>query len=292
MVATSWEGECEPGLLDVVYGAYTVGGTKTVPCNFVEYNVKVACDGDACTSRVDNDWIEITPTKLGVLKAHVTLDPKGLRRRKTFDLKPVLVANPTAASAQCELWADGTAQVDVTVQADGKELDHTSTVSVVGGGACTTNEWRSRADDKKRTLTCPLDARNAQLDVAGPGGYHLQTSVSCQLIYPAPELVRQPDKPAFFTISDPYNNRCPDLLEKSRDAFAKWGWKIGEVQKNIETGEYGHPKGTARFTAERTGIRVDVALTYRSEGDDPGCTWEMQAPANAAIVGSDQLPDR
>jgi hypothetical protein len=141
-------------------------------------------------------------------------------------------------------------------------------------------------------LTCPLDARNAQLEVAGAGGYRLQTSVACRLVYPAPGLVRQPDRPAFFTVSDTYNSQCPDLLEKSREAFTKWGWKVGEAKADIKTAEYGRPQGTAHFSAERTGTRVDVELTYRSDGEDAGCTWEMKAPANAAMVGSDQLPDR
>jgi hypothetical protein len=290
-VWTSWEGECEPGMMDMLGGAFTANGRKTIPCNFVDYDITVACDG-ACTHSVDNmKTILITPTKLGVLKASVTLNPKSgiLKRKKTIALAPVFVVNPTAAAAMCELGGDGKAQIDVTLVGENKQLIHKSDVKVSGGEACTENTGVAPYGEHQRGYTCKIDALNAKLEVSS-AHYKLESSAACALIYPAPTQATRLAEGHAFKIYDPYNNQCPALLDQTKTNFAQWGWTIGAIDdKDVGKTEHGRPTGKASLTAERLGTTVTVRIVYNDEkAEEQGCTWTMDGAAGA-VRGTDQL---
>ncbi|HEU0035193.1 MAG TPA: hypothetical protein VFQ53_31425 [Kofleriaceae bacterium] len=290
-VLTSWEGECEPSMLELMYAAPTPGGRKTVPCNFVDYDVSVAC-GDACTWQLDHEMtsILITPTKLGTLRATVTLVPKNsLRRRRTFPLDPVVVATPTSASAICELAGGKTADVDVALYADRTLLSHHAKVRVVGGDECRPNDWQAQTYAGKRAFTCGITDTHTELEIYDPDHYRVTTTASCALVYPAPESATRVAGPASFRIRDPYNNQCPGLLDATREAFANRGWRIdGTDTTGLTTSEYGHPVGATKLVASRNGVQVTMTITYTEVEDASGCTW-MLASSAPGLKGSDEI---
>jgi hypothetical protein len=293
-LATSWEGSCEfTAGEQALFAARWGPGDEhtTTSCNKVDYHVGITCDDDACTWTAAGDGrFEVTPTKPGVLRAHVTFEPHGHQKPVTIDLEPVDVVVPRSASAHCDLWGNGTAEVDVELYASNTApsntapsntaLSHDANVRLRGGPECSRNEFPYA--DKRSAFSCPIDATSAELEVYTPGGYTVATTAACSLVFPAPALgIQRPGSRYVFDLRDPYMSCIDDLMRETREAFATWGW----------TEETRPEPGQSRFVASRNGTTIAVDLAEGRDGDDRRvCTWSLETDATG-IRGTHEIAE-
>lgn len=279
MLTTSWEGTCEFTGLEMAFGAHWGGGSegnKTTSCHEVDYDATVTCDDNACTSRSrGNGEIEVTPTRAGTLRAHVRFDPRGWGKTKTLDVDPILVVTPSSAAVTCNLWSGGVSQIDFQVYGQTAVLDHTATIRMADGRACTRNEYAYH--DSRGEWACPIDALTAQLVVVGPG-YTLPVNASCNLVFQPPSLgIQRPDSHYAYDLISPYSSCTDDLLAETKQGFETYGWTTAEAT-------------TTKYVATRLGKTATVVLGETvGEDDRKVCTWELSTDA-PSLLSEREIP--
>ena len=274
-VWSSWSGTCEFSGFEMMFGVHWgPGGQTTKTCNEVDYDVTVTCEHDACVVSKQGTAIVITPTKPGVLRAHATMNPSGLRRTKTIALEPVEVVIPDRASASCYLWHDDSTQVDYALWWKGLPVQHEAEVKVAGMESCVAPGTEALGDRGMAALRCKPLQPSIELELVGPG-YKLPAKAECPPVLPTWSVRRDGDSDHRFVINGTHSyQKREDFVRMTRERLERWGWNETNAEET----------STATvILASKHDTVVEITIAETEGPEYTIYTWSWQAMRGTAV---------
>ena len=277
-VWASWSGTCEFSGFEMMFGVHWgPGGQTTKTCNEVSFDVSVRCEDDACTWKQTGDSIVIVPTKPGVLRAHATMNPSGLRRTKTIALEPVEVVMPDRATTSCYLWHDDSTQVDYALWWKGLPVENEAQVTVAGMESCI---GTASGDSGTAALRCKPLQEAVDVSLAGPG-FALTANAQCPPVLPVWSVRREGDTDQQFVINGAYSyQKREDFVRITRERLASWGWNQVKTEETTSA---------TVIHASKHDTLVEIVIAEQMGPEEFTIyTWSWQ-PLRGAALATSQL---
>jgi hypothetical protein len=253
------------------------GGQTTTTCKEVTYDLDIKCDNDACDwKRDDQDSILITPTKVGELRVHATMNPTGLRRTKKISLPPVQIVTPDSATADCYVWHDDSTRVNVGVQWKGRDIQHGARPTIAGMESCIGNT--SMGDEGGGMYRCKPLQRSIDVTMASTG-YAVSTKASCPVVLPAWDVLRDGDTTQRFQFESPYRTR-EDHVKLTLERLDRWGWKADSTTVEATA---------TTIVTSKLDTTVEIVIADVGNPVDRQFSWSWKT-LNGAAIGTHQLP--